>query len=144
MFPENLVQACFQQVIIMTFASRLLPSSLYPFRFLCPAMTRELEWAHPKWQEMYLWICAPRRHRWPLCFGPLVLRAPEKSLLELTQAPFPCFWRTLWYLQRSLSDCLHCSTRQKQPRLLPPSSLTSGEQYLTHMGASCSWCWSCP
>lgn len=52
MFPENLVQACFQQVIL-TFAhiAPLFPLSI---TFFFPAITQQMELAHQKWQEMYL------------------------------------------------------------------------------------------
>lgn len=56
LFPENLVQACFQQVRIMTFALKLLPSSPLPIKIFFPAMTQEMELACQKWQEMHLWM----------------------------------------------------------------------------------------
>lgn len=67
------------------------------------------------------------------------LWGPGKSLLELTQAPFPCFWRTPWYLQRIL-DCL----QMQHPAEATPSPLS----FLPHVGravsnphgALCSWC----
>jgi len=59
--------------------------------FMSCYMTQELEWAHPKWQEMYLWIRTRSHRRWLLCFIPLVFRAPESPCWNWPRLPFPVF-----------------------------------------------------
>lgn len=56
MFPENLVQACFQQVRIMTFILKLLPSSPLSLKiFFVLLSPKKQNYPIKKWQEMYLW-----------------------------------------------------------------------------------------
>lgn len=130
MFPENLVQACFQQVRIRLFAFRLLPSLLYQLRFFMSCYDPRTGMSPSELAgKVPLNVSAEQSQVTSLLhvsgsFGPW--RSPP---LDMILAPFPCFWRTTWYLWRSL-DCL-----QKQH----PAGITpSPPSFLAHVGTAIS------